>query len=93
MSDKVTVMSQCGACGGTGIYQGLDEPDGVGVVCLNCHGTGCKKLSYIPFTERKRHDGISSVSLSRGSFMLTGTGPTGNSISYEDFLAGKMPSK
>ena len=85
------VEAQCDSCKGTGIYHGMCEPKGVGVVCLNCDGTGKAIIKYTPFDGRKTRTGILHVQRSRGAFLPTGTGPTGNSISYNEFLAGKMP--
>ena len=82
---------QCASCGGTGLYHGFAEPFGVAVVCLNCQGTGQSIIKYTQFTGRKVHKGIHTVRRSKGSFLATGVGPTGNSISYDEFLAGKMP--
>jgi hypothetical protein len=89
---KQQVKSQCAACGGTGIYHGFAEPRGVGVVCIQCDGTGCYIIEYEPFTERKRRNDITTVQLSRGSTILS-CGPSGNSVSYNDFLNGKLPGK
>jgi len=86
-----SVKAECGSCGGTGVYSGFAEPKGVGVVCLNCKGTGCREIQYIPFTKRKHRNGIKKVRLSRGSFILS-CGPHGEEISYSKFLSGKIPS-
>lgn len=86
----ITVKTECSACGGSGIYRGMAEPDGVGIVCLQCDGTGCEKLNYTPFSGRKRRDGIHEVRRSKGSFIMN-CGPTGDSVTYADFLAGIMP--
>lgn len=86
-----SVNIECPSCGGTGLYHGMAEPKGVGVVCLSCEGTGCRKYQYTPFTGRKRRDDIVTVQRSRGTFIFTGCGPVGESISYEDFLNGEMP--
>lgn len=85
------VKSVCRPCGGTGLYRGMSEPTGVAVVCLECGGTGCKTIRYEPFQARARRNDVRTVWLSRGCLIATGVGPTGGSISYEDFLAGKMP--
>lgn len=69
--DKITVKAECGACGGTGVYRGFAEPEGVAVVCLKCDGTGCVDLQYTPFTKRKLKRNIHTVRLSRGSFVLS----------------------
>jgi hypothetical protein len=90
------VKAECSSCRATGLYRGFAEPEGVGVVCINCEGTGCRTIStpgvtYTPFTERKRRNDVKIVKLSRGTFIGTGVGPGGRGISYEEFLAGKMP--
>jgi hypothetical protein len=86
-----TVKAQCDSCGGTGIYRGFAEPTGVGVVCVNCQGTGCRKISYKPFTERKERRDVQTVRRSAGTFLATGVGPTGGQVTYDEFLRGKMP--
>lgn len=90
-SQSLTIDVECGSCGGTGVYRGFAEPKGVGVVCLTCKGSGKVTLTYKPFTGRKRCDNIQTIRLSAGSFIGTGVGPTGGSVSYQDFLSGKMP--
>lgn len=90
---KQTVKAECRPCGGTGIYRGVAEPPGVGVVCLDCKGTGCKEITFTPFTERKRREGIKTVQLSRGGLLATGVGPVGGAVTYEQFLCGVMPGK
>jgi hypothetical protein len=85
------VEAECGECGGTGLYRGCAEPNGVAVVCLRCKGTGCVDVHYTPFTKRKLRDDVKTVRLSRGSFILS-CGPVGKSVTYAEFMAGKMPS-
>lgn len=84
---------ECDACDATGIYRGFAEPEGVGVVCLKCDGTGCVTLNIRvkPFTERKRRADVKIVQISRGAFVATGVGPMGNGVSYQDWLKGKGP--
>lgn len=91
MSKKIVIEVECSDCGGTGIYCGFAEPKGVGVICLGCNGTGKSKLTYTPFTGRKTRKGVKTVRRSRGNFIATGVGPTGKSITYDEFLKGKMP--
>jgi hypothetical protein len=88
---KKMVKAECPDCGGTGLYRGFAEPEGVAVVCLKCGGTGCIELRYTPFIKRNGERGIHTVRLSRGSFIGTGVGPAGPSITYEEFKNGKMP--
>jgi len=85
------IETECSSCGGRGVYCGFAEPRGTGVVCLNCEGTGCRKVKYTPFTARKRREGVEIVRRSKGGFIGTGVGPTGASVTYEEFLGGKMP--
>ena len=85
------VLSECSACGGTGLYHGIAEPRGVAVVCLRCNGTGAVKIIYTPFTGRRLRTDVQQVQLSRGTLIFGGCGPMGRSISYEEFVAGKMP--
>jgi len=88
---KVVVQAECSACDGTGLYQGFAEPKGTAVVCIRCNGTGCSNLSYEPFTRRRGRKGVQMVRRSAGSFIATGVGPTGDSITYKEFASGKMP--
>ena len=81
-----TVKTQCASCGGTGLYQGMCEKPNEPVVCLSCNGTGCHEISYEPYTGRKAKRGVKAVHRSRGSFILTGTGSTGEKpMTYAEF--------
>lgn len=82
---------ECNSCDGTGLYCGCAEPGGTAVVCSVCDGSGCVRFSYIPFTKRHGKRGIETVRRSRGTFIGTGVGPCGGSITYRDFQQGKMP--
>jgi len=91
MSTLKKAEAECGACGGTGLYNGMCEPEGVAVVCLRCRGTGCEVITWTAFEGRKPSRGIKTVQRSRGSFIGTGVGPVGKSITYKEFKEGKMP--
>jgi hypothetical protein len=86
------IEAECSSCGATGLYSGFAEPKGVAVVCVTCGGTGKETITYTPFTKRKERKGIKTVRLSKGTFIVTGVGPTGRAISYAEFEAGKMPT-
>ena len=88
---KTTIKIECSSCSGTGLYRGFAEPPGVAVICLNCNGTGSSEFAYTPFSGRKTRHDIKTVQRSRGSFIATGVGPGGNSITYQEFLQGKSP--
>lgn len=85
------VKIECRACGGTGIYSGFAEPEGVAVICVKCRGSGCEEVTFVPFVRRRGHREIHTVRQSRGSFIGTGIGPAGGSITYKEFQQGKMP--
>lgn len=88
---KQSVKAECSSCGASGIYHGFAEPKETGVVCLNCDGTGAREIEYVPFTTRRVRYDINKVSQSRGSLLVTGVGPVGNTITYDEFLSGKRP--
>jgi hypothetical protein len=87
---SVKIVCQAG-CGGTGVYMGFCEPRRIAVVCTGCDGTGCQTFYYKPFTKRINRKGVKEVRNSRGNFILTGVGPTGSSITYEQFKKGAKP--
>lgn len=86
-----TIKIECDACDGTGLYRGFAEPRGVAVVCLRCGGTGCAEIRYEPFKRRKGRRDVQTVRYSRGTFIGTGVGPVGGSVTYAEFAAGQMP--
>jgi len=53
----------CQSCDGTGIYVGLAERDGAGVVCYSCKGSGCVSvhIEYEPFLKRSPRDDVKHV--------------------------------
>ncbi|HLD76162.1 MAG TPA: hypothetical protein VI874_04035, partial [Candidatus Norongarragalinales archaeon] len=78
----------CGSCEGTGVFIGNFEPEGVGNVCWTCKGTGNHKIEfdYTPFTERKTRTDVKTVRMVGQS-----ADAEGHPVSYDEFLAGKMP--
>ena len=91
LNKKTHVQAECESCGATGIYRGMAEPEGVGVICLVCKGTGAVKLEYTPFTARKRRKDVRTVQRSAGTFIAGPIGPTGKSVTYSEFLEGILP--
>lgn len=87
---KKTVKAVCSSCNGTGLYSGMCEGKGHAVVCLTCGGTGCEAIKFTPFKKRKLTKSIKTVSLSKGRFVLTGVGSTRDTVSYNEFLKGKL---
>jgi len=87
--EKIELDIECKACNGTGIYVGVCERDGSGVVCHRCNGTGCHhyEFEYVPFVTRHRRRGIKRV-FSNNSGIVIGEG---NGHKLEDF--GGMPYK
>lgn len=89
MDHKVEWDQQCESCGGTGIYDGLAERDGSGVVCYRCKGTGKVHVvhEYNDFTGRKPVSGITLV-LEANPGVVIGNNPD-MSCTLSDF--GGMP--
>lgn len=85
------IEAECSSCKGTGVYRGFAEPKDVAVICLMCGGTGHQDIEYTPFTGRKNRTDVKVVKRSAGNFIVTGVGPTGGSVTYQEFLNGKMP--
>ena len=82
---------ECDSCSGTGLYCGFAEPKGTAVVCIRCNGTGKAVFEYRPFEGRHPRKGVQIVCRSGGSFIATGVGPVGGSISYAEFQSGRLP--
>lgn len=81
-----SILIRCPSCRGTGVYVGYAEPEGTGVRCEQCNGTGRKVYKYYQFHGRVVRPNIQIVRLYKGD-------DSGDriEISYEDFLAGKIP--
>ena len=63
MKHKWEQKAKCNACKGTGIYVGLAERDGAGVVCHTCKGSGCKTIvvEWEEFDGREERSDVSRV--------------------------------
>lgn len=81
------VKGKCKACKGTGLYVGLAERDGFGVVCHTCKGTGCCtfRVEWEDFVEREDRPEVRRV-VQVNPGIVCGTG---NGHAPEDF--GGMP--
>jgi hypothetical protein len=79
------VKAQCGSCSGTGLYSGMCEGPNEAVICLDCNGTGCKKLEYKPYEGRKRKYNINRIRRSAGRLIIGPMGGHGESMTYEQF--------
>jgi hypothetical protein len=87
--DSAFVLIACPECGSTGLYQGFAEPEGVGVICLKCNGSGGRWIAFRPFAGRQVCDDVTTVAFSRGALIALGVGPDENRppMTYEEFLA------
>ncbi len=81
-----TVQMECEDCEGTGIYRGCFEPEGTGVVCRACDGSGRQTMTYTPFISRKLREDVRKVRHPSYDAEV-GSGE----ISYQQFLAGERP--
>jgi len=89
------IIIQCSSCNGTGLYSGFAEPKGEAVICLGCGGQGWEHFNYSEYTGRKKKAGIKTISKSAGTFLATGVGPVGKSMTYDEFeraVPVKVPS-
>ena len=94
---------KCQSCKGTGVYIGMAERDGAGVVCYTCKGTGCQKykFQYEDFNGIVRRDDVKRVYKKSYGYVLAPkeidfekVGKIDLSVkgvSYQEFLTGKMP--
>lgn len=83
MKKTFKVKEKCQSCNGTGIYNGMGERDGFGVVCHNCKGTGCHEFehTYEEFTKREDAKGIKHVIKTNPGICVG----TGNDYKFTDF--------
>lgn len=80
-----TIKQECDDCRGTGLYQGFCEAKGEAVICHRCNGQGWVSHSFNTFTFRKRLKGVKTIRESRGTFIATGVGGTGDPMTYIEF--------
>jgi hypothetical protein len=91
----MNVIHECVSCNGTGLYCGFAEAKGTAVICLGCKGQGWQESTFRKFDGRKRKNGVKAISKSRGSFIATGVGAVGDSMTYAEFEAAhpvKVPA-
>lgn len=90
MSKVFHADAECSACKGTGLYVGYAEGNGAAVVCQRCKGTGCDHVvvHYIPFSKRKRRDGVRRVYQANPGIGLN-CHPDLGGMSYDDWMAGR----
>ena len=89
------MLTYCKACKGTGLYVGVAEKEGAAVVCRNCDGSGSMEVDITPppaFKGRRIRDGVKTVSQANNGYYLK-PGVDLGAVSYDDFLAGKLPSE
>ncbi len=66
---NITLNTECRSCAGTGLYQGFMEAKHQAVICVNCGGTGCKKIEVTKFIGRKRREGVTQIRGGSGTIM------------------------
>ncbi len=100
---KIELDIECQACKGTGIYVGMGERDGAGVVCHGCDGTGKyhRVFEYKEFNGRAKRDDVKRVYKSSYGYRFAPKKMkfdrvgeidlTQEGVSYAEFLEGKRP--
>jgi len=94
MHHALELDTQCPDCGGTGVYVGLAEHTGAGVVCRKCNGTGryTFRYEYDDFEGRKWRDGVQRIlEANPGICVGEGNGHTleeFGGMSYAEWYAG-----
>lgn len=89
------VSEVCKSCKGTGIFKGMGERDGFGVVCHTCKGTGCHEYTheYEEFASKVNRSDVEQVlQVNPGISVGTGNGYTLNSFGgmpYKDWVKGE----
>ncbi len=86
--EKITVRAQCGDCGGTKIYVGLECHDGAGMVCANCEGKGWVPITYTPFIAPKKRNDVKRVFEAqkyRTFYPTDHTFEDGKTVNYSEF--------
>lgn len=79
------VKEECSECHGTGLYSGMCEAKGEAVICCGCDGQGWRWHHFAKFEGRKLKRGIKTIRRSQGTFIATGVGGTGKSMTYAEF--------
>ena len=87
---KIEWVQQCVSCRGSGIYAGIGECQGAGVVCHTCDGTGRQQMlvEYNEFTGLKSRSDIRMVYPRNCGYKLSDKlpGTEGGGIPYLDWL-------
>jgi len=80
----------CTSCSATGIYVGLAERDGAGVVCHVCHGTGhCHvRIKYDDFDGRVPRTDVVRVQLANPGIIVGPEIAEFGGLSYDSWVSG-----
>lgn len=93
---RIEYRCKCESCKGTGIYVGMAERDGAGVVCHTCKGTGARDvvIQYEDFTGRVERSDVSRVYATNPGIVIGEGGDRFRlsdfgGIPYEEWLSGR----
>jgi hypothetical protein len=97
MKKTFEVKEICQSCNGTGVYIGIAEKDGTGVVCHKCDGTGCHSFlhEYEEFKKRKINTKIKRIFKANPGIVIGENKKEGFSLTdfggmdYKDWLKNK----
>jgi hypothetical protein len=89
---KLRWVQECKSCKGTGVYVGIAERDGYGVVCRDCKGTGKTECSieYNEYKGRQPRKDIKTVLHHNVGICVGDCEFEFGGMSYSDWLNGKQ---
>jgi len=91
---KIELIEKCKSCKGTGVYVGMAERDGYGVVCQDCKGMGKRKFTHEYEEFEQRGDAKIHTILEVNPGIITGGKMDFGGMPYTNWLDGeKFPHK
>jgi len=82
--------AKCSVCKGTGIYVGMGERDGAGIVCHQCKGTGKKEIvvGWEDFEGKQKREDIKRVYECNPGICVDASSKFGG-MPYDNWFLGK----
>jgi len=93
---KIEFDEKCTTCKGTGIYVGMAERDGYGVVCNRCNGTGMVHFIHMgeEFSGRIKREDVKRIVKKNPGIALGGDDLDFGGMNYDKWFEGcNFPKK